>query len=90
MSKNEALICTEENCNELQTGDCEFCEKHSPNFEEQVIVIYQHNIKFSWHDGVKRELSDCDIEYLKEKIEQGYIEGELIQDEVRGWWSIGR
>ena len=97
MSNNEALICTKEDCKELQIGDCEFCEKHAPNVEEQATVIYQHNIKFSWHDGAKRELDECDIEHIQEMIKEGCNQGELCQvtnmetgDEASGWWSIVR
>ena len=63
---------------------------------EMVTKIYAHEIAYSWEDGEKRELDECDIDYIKELLKEDYIEGELCQynnetdEEFRGWWRIKR
>ena len=58
--------------------------------------IYAHNIWYSWSDGKKRELSDCDREHIIKMLSDDYVEGELCQHdhdldkEVYGWWRIDK
>ena len=60
-----------------------------------ITEILQHNISYSWNDGVERKLDECDIEHIEQLIKDGFNQGELCQtinpdtgDEASGWWSI--
>lgn len=60
-------------------------------------IILLHKIDFRWKDGIERDLDDCNIEYIKKCIGDGFGEGELNQmidrDNgigVYGWWKIAK
>jgi hypothetical protein len=57
-------------------------------------TIYAHRIEYSWEDGIKRKLDECDIEHIQSLLKEDYVQGELCQydhekeTEQYGWWSI--
>ncbi len=54
---------------------------------QRTIEILQHII--SYYYEYDQEMPDHEEEHVNEMIQQGYIEGELNDDnENRGWWSI--
>ncbi len=40
-----------------------------------------------WYDR-DQEMPESERQHVKEMIEFGYIEGEINDDENRGWWKI--
>lgn len=74
MEEREPLKCTKEGCNELQTGDGEFCEKHYPKAEK----LYKFNqLPKKIQDKVFQEAS-----LLTAKEGEDLIE---IQEKANGW-----
>ncbi|QST02544.1 hypothetical protein IMZ31_24145 (plasmid) [Pontibacillus sp. ALD_SL1] len=61
--------------------------------EKNRAVINGIEVEYTFFDSSDRTLNDADTGHVGGLLEQGYIEGELIQydhrmdDEVRGWWN---
>ena len=48
-------------------------------------------IEYEWMDEDKTYLSTCDREEIQRKVEEGYVEGQLVhEDGTTGWWRIKR
>lgn len=61
--------------------------------DNRTIEILQHNISYWYNED--QEMPECEEEYIKEMIIEGYSSGELNclmpdDSENRGWWEIKR
>jgi hypothetical protein len=56
--------------------------------------ICSHDIVYWFEDDDDRELDECDIEHIQDKLIENFVEGEICQydgdtDETfYGWWQI--
>ncbi|WP_368900819.1 hypothetical protein [Oceanobacillus oncorhynchi] len=56
--------------------------------------ILFHNVQYWFEENKAKQLSDIDIEYIKEMINNGYSSGQLVSydsetdKESYGWWQI--
>ena len=58
----EALVCTYKNCNNLQTGDGEFCAKHYPKSENTVI---RYNLVSDYLNNQTEENWNKLVDYIR-------------------------
>ena len=62
--------------------------------DKKVTEILRHRITY-WYDEFEGELPECEEEYIKAQLIEGYWSGELHytdedDNEYRGWWEIER
>ncbi len=57
-------------------------EKQTAQFTKQVACEVEY-----WYDDGS-DISYGDLAYIQSQIDEGYIEGELVYENGRGWWKL--